>query len=98
MEILVSIHTYNTYGGHSTLTLVGKYLELGAPDFGEALETLDIHVYFSGGKISRHLESLSDQYHSYPVPSFTEKKPSLNSILSVIWVELTWFLVMGHLT
>lgn len=78
MEILVSIHTYNTYGGHSTLTLVGKYLELGAPDFGEAIETLDIHVYFSGGKISRHLESLSDQYHSYlaelPSTNFYRKK------------------------
>lgn len=78
MEIIVSVHTYNTYGGHATLSLVGKYLELEAANFGSAIKELDIHVYFSGGKISKHLESLSEQYHGYlaelPSAKFYRKK------------------------
>jgi len=78
MEIIVSVHTYNTYGGHGTLTLVGKYLELEALNYGSAVKELDIHVYFAGGKISRHLESLSEQYHEFlsglPSTKFYRKK------------------------
>ena len=78
MEIIVSVHTYNTYGGHSTLTLVGKYLELETANFGNTIKKFDIHVYFSGGKINSHLESLSAQYHEYlaelPSTKFYRKK------------------------
>jgi uncharacterized protein YfeS len=78
LEIIVSVHTYNTYGGHGTLTLVGKYLELEVPDFGSAINELDIHVYFSGGQISQHLKSLSEQYHEFlsslPSTKFYRKK------------------------
>ena len=78
MEISVSIHTYNTYGGHSTVSLVGDFLELNTPNFGSSIEELEIHVYFRGGRAKKTLESLFDQYHDFlkglPSTKFYRKK------------------------
>ncbi|MBV1909355.1 MAG: hypothetical protein KUG78_08530 [Kangiellaceae bacterium] len=78
MQIGVSIHTYNTYGGHSTISLAGDFLELGIGDFGTSIEELEIHVYFQGGHAKKTLESLFDQYHNFikglPSTKFYRKK------------------------
>lgn len=78
MEISVSIHTYNTYGGHSSVSLVGEFFMLGIPIYGEGIRELDVHVYFQGGIAKTSLESLYEQYHDFlkklPSTKFYRKK------------------------
>lgn len=78
MELITSIHTYNTYGGHSTVSLVGDYLGLGSLSFGDAINELEIHVYFEGGTPNNNLQSLFDQYNNFiqdlPNSKFYRKK------------------------
>jgi uncharacterized protein YfeS len=65
MEIIVLINTYNTYGGHSSISLVGEFFELGIPEFGDAIKELVVHVYFKGGRAKKTLETLFEKYHRY---------------------------------
>ena len=79
MEIWINIHTYNTYGGNPSLSLVGQYFQLNLPDFGPAINEFDIHVYFrSGNGPTKTLESIYDRYHlfiqSLPTAKFFRKK------------------------
>jgi uncharacterized protein YfeS len=78
MEITTSIHTYNTYGGHSTISLVGDYFSLNSPSSGEAIKELEIHVYFEGGAPNKNLQSLFEQYNNFiqdlPNSKFYRKK------------------------
>lgn len=78
MEVIVSIHTYNTYGGNSSISLVGQFLAYECPGFGSAIAELDVHVYFKGGKIKKTLESLFEKYHKFidglPSSTFYRKK------------------------
>ena len=79
MEIWVNIHTYNTYGGHSSLSLVGEFFRMDLPDLGEAVRELDINVYFRSDKgPQKRLESLYKQYHDFieglPSSRFFRKK------------------------
>ena len=78
MDIIVSVHTYNTYGGNTSISLVGHFFELGIPDFGEAIKELEVHVYFKGGAPKESLESLFKRYHGFienlPSTKFYRKK------------------------
>lgn len=66
MEIWINVHTYNTYGGQSSLSLVGSFLEFGLPSFGDAVTELDVHVYFaSHAEPLPTLESLHDRYAQF---------------------------------
>jgi len=90
MNITVSVHTYNTYGGNSSISLVGQFLELGIPSFGEAIKELEIHVYFKGGVAKKSLESLFKQYHE-----FVEKLPSTKFYRKKSRFELNFLSELG---
>lgn len=78
MEINTVLHTYNTYGGHSTISRVGDYLSLDLKAFGEAIEEVEIHVYVEGGVSNKNLAPLHKQYHEFtaglPSTTFYRKK------------------------
>jgi uncharacterized protein YfeS len=78
MNISIGVHTYNTYGANSSISLVGQFFEFGSPHFGKAIEDLEIHVYFKGGFAKASLESLFNQYHEFisqlPNTKFYRKK------------------------
>jgi uncharacterized protein YfeS len=78
MNITISVHTYNTYGGNPSISLVGQLFELESQNFGEAIKDLEIHVYFKGGVPKRSLESLYKKYHDFieelPNTKFYRKK------------------------
>lgn len=78
MNITISVHTYNTYGGNSSISLVGQYFEFGSTNFGESIKDIEIHVYFKGGVPKKSLESLYKKYHDFieelPSTKFYRKK------------------------
>jgi uncharacterized protein YfeS len=79
MKIWVSIHTYNTYGGHTTLSLIGQYFASGQPNFGSAIRELDINIYFASGEgPKKTLESLHERFRLFierlPAAKFYRKK------------------------
>jgi uncharacterized protein YfeS len=66
MKIWVNIHTYNTYGGNPSLSLVGRYFQTGLPPVGTAIKEIDVHVYFSSSTgPTGSLESLFDRYEGF---------------------------------
>jgi len=46
MQIDVAVHTITTYGGCTSIALVGSYLEHQLPSYGEDIGELEVHVYF----------------------------------------------------
>ena len=79
MEINVYFRTYNAYGGHATLTLIGDYLILDAPSFGDAIEEIEVEFHFrSAGPPRKTLESMYDDFHAelaaLPTVTFRRKK------------------------
>lgn len=74
MKIWVNFHTYNSYGGHSSLSLVGQYFAADLPPMGSAIEEIDVHVYFkSSAGPKRTLESVFERYERF-LPSLPEAK------------------------
>ena len=79
IEIWVIIHTYKSYGGHATLSLIGRYFQSGLPPLGAAIKEIGVHVYFrssTGPKAT--LESLYTRYDRFleglPTSKFFRKK------------------------
>lgn len=65
MELSVYFRTYNSFGGHATLILIGEYLLLDAPAFGDALAELEIIMCFrSDGPPRKSLETIYDNFHA----------------------------------
>ena len=46
MEIQILVHTHDSYGGHCTPRYLRDFLLLGAPDFGGAIRTPEVHPTF----------------------------------------------------
>lgn len=82
MKIWVHVHTRTTYGGHSSFSLVGQYLESGQPDFGSAIREIDLNPYFvTPGEIIGSADSVTDLYGRFiatlPSRRFSRKKGKL---------------------
>jgi uncharacterized protein YfeS len=66
MEFYVMARTYNTYGGHSTLSLVSDFLLGDADGFGSAISELTVTFHFPhGGPALRTLEGMYAAFHAY---------------------------------
>ncbi len=79
MNISVYACTYNSYGGHVTLTLAGDFLIRDAPSFGDALDEIEVTIHFgTDGPPRKTLESLFEEFHArlerLPTVTFRRKK------------------------
>lgn len=64
MEILVFLRTYNSFGGHPVISLIGGYLELDMPDFGSALEQIEVYIALKTDTWETpSLQSLHEDFH-----------------------------------
>lgn len=91
LQIWVNIHTYNTYGGHATISLVGQYLQLDLPSLGSGLKEIDVHVYFqNAGEPKSTLESLFDRY-----AGFIKGLPSLKFFRKKGRIEVSFLSELG---
>ena len=60
-QFYVMAHTYNTYGGHPTLSLISDFLAGDADDFGSAMSELTVNFHFPPhGPTSATLEQGAD--------------------------------------
>lgn len=67
INIWVNIHTYDTCGGHATLSLIGRYFQSGLPPLGAAIKEIDIHVHYkSSAGPKATLESMYTKYDRFP--------------------------------
>jgi uncharacterized protein YfeS len=65
MQYYVMARTYNTYGGHSTLSLVSDYLLGHVDGFGSAVSELTVTFHFPhSGPAVRTLERLYADFHA----------------------------------
>src|SRR5262249_10152387 len=66
MQFHVMASTYNTHGGHSTLSLISGFLLVDADDFGSAVSELTVTFHFphTGQPLST-LEQMFADYHVY---------------------------------
>jgi uncharacterized protein YfeS len=65
MEFHVMARTYNTYGGHSTLSLISDFLLGDADNFGSAVSELTVTFHFPhGGPALSTLEQLYADFHA----------------------------------
>lgn len=65
MDFYVMARTYNTYGGHSTLSLISDFLLGDADDFGSAVTELTVTFHFpQSGPASRTLEQMHADFHA----------------------------------
>jgi uncharacterized protein YfeS len=65
MQFSVMARTYNTYGGHSTLSLISGFLLGDAGDFGSAVSELTVTFHFPHtGQALSSLEQLYADFHA----------------------------------
>lgn len=80
MQLSVSTRSANSYGGNTTYSLVGQYLQTGLSEYGSALSAIEITACFRGGAVGHHsLQTSYDKYHatylsSLPKMRFIRKK------------------------
>ena len=83
MDITVSHKLYNSFGGHRSISLVSELLEYEIPDFGDAIQELEITVHFyHDGPARKTLEKMQEEFHKnlekLPKCTFYRKKQRLN--------------------
>jgi uncharacterized protein YfeS len=65
MQFYMMARTYNTYGGHSTLSLISDFLLGDAEDFGSALSELTVTFHFPHtGQARSTLEQMFGDFHA----------------------------------
>jgi uncharacterized protein YfeS len=65
MQFYVMAHTYNTYGGHPTLSLISDFLLGDTDDFGSAVSVLTVNFHFPHtGQPRRSLEQEFADFHT----------------------------------
>jgi uncharacterized protein YfeS len=65
MQFYVMARTYNTYGGHSTLSLISDFLLRDAGDLGPAVTELTVTFHFPHSGQARHtLEQMFADFHA----------------------------------
>lgn len=83
MDITVSHRLYNSFGCHKSISLVSELLEYEMPDFGDAIQELDIIVHFyHDGPSRKTLEKMQEEFHKnlekLPKCTFFRKKQRLS--------------------
>jgi uncharacterized protein YfeS len=79
LKIYVGASTYNCYGGHKTLSVLGDFLLMGAPNFGEAIHEIEMVLQFAhSGPPGKTLEQLYKDFHvrraTLPLVTFRRAK------------------------
>src|SRR5262245_32953093 len=65
LEFFVMARTYNSFGGHSTLSLIPDFLLTDAPLFGTAITELTVTFHFAtSGPPRSSLENLYAKFHT----------------------------------
>lgn len=65
LEFYVMARTYNSYGGHSTLSMIPGFLLTDAPDFGRAISELTVTFHFpTSGPPRKTLEQHYANFHA----------------------------------
>jgi uncharacterized protein YfeS len=65
LEFYVMACSYNTYGGHATLSLIGDFIVADAPEFGTGVTELTVHFNFPhSGPPRSTLERDYDKFHA----------------------------------
>jgi uncharacterized protein YfeS len=66
MEFNVRVQTYNSHGGHRTLSLIPELLLRGSADFGSALTDITVTLHFPASRSPRSsLENLFQNHRKY---------------------------------
>lgn len=83
MEVIISHRLYNVFGGHKSISLVSELLEYKMPNFGDAIQKIDITVHFyHDAPASKNLEKLQEEFHKnldkLPKCTFFRKKKRLS--------------------
>ncbi len=73
---------YDCFGGHQSISLVSELLEYSEPDFGSAIEEMEITIHFNhDGPAKKSLEQLHKKFHdnlkNLPKCTFYRKKKRL---------------------
>lgn len=74
MKFYVMAKSYNSYGGHTTLSPIGDFLLQGASDFGDAITEITVTLHFSdSGPPKKSLEQLFERHliHRATLPKVT---------------------------
>jgi len=79
LQITVSKRTYNSFGGDSSLSLIGRYLQSDLPRLGDGIREIEIAVCFqNSGPPKATLESMHARFAEYvrtlPATRFLRKK------------------------
>lgn len=77
MDFYVMAKSYNCYGGHTTLSQIGRFLLRDAPDFGDAIKEITVTLHFpNSGPAKKTLEQLLDRHNSHraTLPKITYRR------------------------
>ena len=79
LRILVFTKTYNSYGGDSSLSLIGRYLQSDLPALGDSIREIEITVCFrNSGRPKATLELMHERFAEFvctlPATRFLRKK------------------------
>lgn len=104
MKIDVSTRSATSYGGNSTYSLAGQFLEDGLGAFGPAVAGVEVTACFRGGLVQNpSLQSMHDQYHTVFLPSlptvrFLRKKARLDLTYETAVADATFLERYGFLS
>ncbi|UQV43793.1 hypothetical protein KIV45_17915 [Janthinobacterium lividum] len=66
MDFRVIAKSYNSYGGHTTLSPIGDFLLAGGGSFGDAIKEISITLHFrDSGPAKKTLESLLETHNNF---------------------------------
>lgn len=66
IEFSVYAKSYNSYGGHSSLSMIGSFLLMEAPEFGDAVKEITVtHHFAHSGLAKKSLEKLLEMHNSH---------------------------------
>ncbi|MCV6623459.1 MAG: hypothetical protein OIF51_17100 [Cellvibrionaceae bacterium] len=82
MKISALHRLYNVYGGQKSISMAGYWLEHNSPEFGIAIDEIEIIMHFyHDGPARKSLESMQKEFHqtlkSLPKSKFLRKKKQL---------------------
>lgn len=59
MNFLVGVRSARVFGGNTTYSLVGDYLQAGLDEYGEAIAAIEITACFRGGAVGQALNAIA---------------------------------------
>ncbi len=77
MDFHVIAKSYNSYGGHTTLSRIGDFLLMGGGSFGDAIQEIAVTLHFrDSGPAKKTLESFLERHNNYraTLPKITYRR------------------------